>query len=319
MSKLKIFISSTYYDLKHVRNNLRSFIHSFGYEPVLFEHGDIPFIHKHPLDGSCYKEIPNCHMLILIIGGRYGSAQSSIYEEGRNEKNENEMYEEYTSVTRGEYATARKNNIPTFIFIKKEVAAEFQTYLKNKNKSNTDYAHVDSINIFKLIESIYNEKHGAFIKEFDVTENITDWLKNQWAGIFAHYLKHEREVVVAKTISEGLNELKSISNTLKKYSESMMNKILPEGYEDLVESEASQSLLDKSSRFCSEDLILYLSTLGFRDSPLSVYSYFVKSESFNSFFGKLDFEDFDISLMEKSIDLVLAEKEFEQLKKIYTI
>jgi hypothetical protein len=35
--KPRIFVSSTYYDLKHIRNNLKSFIDGFGYDAVLFE------------------------------------------------------------------------------------------------------------------------------------------------------------------------------------------------------------------------------------------------------------------------------------------
>ena len=43
MVKPRIFVSSTYYDLKYIRNSLRNFIESFGYEAVLFEDGDIPY------------------------------------------------------------------------------------------------------------------------------------------------------------------------------------------------------------------------------------------------------------------------------------
>lgn len=42
--KPRIFVSSTYYDLKYIRNDLENFIKSFGYESVLFESGDIAFV-----------------------------------------------------------------------------------------------------------------------------------------------------------------------------------------------------------------------------------------------------------------------------------
>lgn len=77
MAKTKVFVSSTYYDLKHIRNSLEEFISNFGYETVLFEDGDIAFRHDRPLDESCYSEISNCHIFVLIIGGRYGSATSA--------------------------------------------------------------------------------------------------------------------------------------------------------------------------------------------------------------------------------------------------
>ncbi len=37
----RVFISSTLYDLKYIRENLKFFVRSFGYEPVLSEEGAI--------------------------------------------------------------------------------------------------------------------------------------------------------------------------------------------------------------------------------------------------------------------------------------
>jgi hypothetical protein len=41
MARPRIFISSTYYDLKYIRASLDLFIESLGFEPVLSEKGDI--------------------------------------------------------------------------------------------------------------------------------------------------------------------------------------------------------------------------------------------------------------------------------------
>jgi hypothetical protein len=62
MAKPRIFVSSTYYDLRHIRDRLEVFIDTFGYDPVLFESGDIPFRHDVPLDESCYAEIQTYHI-----------------------------------------------------------------------------------------------------------------------------------------------------------------------------------------------------------------------------------------------------------------
>lgn len=37
MAKPRVFLSSTYYDLKHVRERIERFLANFGMEPVLFE------------------------------------------------------------------------------------------------------------------------------------------------------------------------------------------------------------------------------------------------------------------------------------------
>ncbi|TON64645.1 DUF4062 domain-containing protein, partial [Vibrio parahaemolyticus] len=121
MAKPRIFVSSTYYDLKHIRNSLEVFIDSFGYESVLYEDGDIPFHHDSPLDVSCYSEIKNCHILVLIIGGRYGSPASQQLDD-------NERIEFYNSVTKKEYETARGQDIPIYVFIDKNVHSEYHTF-----------------------------------------------------------------------------------------------------------------------------------------------------------------------------------------------
>ena len=72
MSVLKVFISSTCYDLDNVRDGLRDFIYNIGYEPVMSDYGDVlydPRIHTHT---SCIEEVKNCDMLVLLIGGRFG-------------------------------------------------------------------------------------------------------------------------------------------------------------------------------------------------------------------------------------------------------
>jgi hypothetical protein len=43
MAKPIVFISSTFYDLKHVRADLDLFLDQLGYEPIRNEEGDIPY------------------------------------------------------------------------------------------------------------------------------------------------------------------------------------------------------------------------------------------------------------------------------------
>ncbi|MBW2570128.1 MAG: DUF4062 domain-containing protein [Deltaproteobacteria bacterium] len=50
MAKPRIFVSSTYYDLKHIRAPLEIFIESLGYESILSEKGDIAYSPEQPLD-----------------------------------------------------------------------------------------------------------------------------------------------------------------------------------------------------------------------------------------------------------------------------
>ena len=49
MAAPKIFISSTYYDLRQSRENIEAFIKSIGYEPIMHERLTIPYTPERPL------------------------------------------------------------------------------------------------------------------------------------------------------------------------------------------------------------------------------------------------------------------------------
>ncbi len=72
MARPRVFVSSTCFDLYEVRDSLKAFIQSYGFEPILSERGDVyynPDLHTHD---SCLIEVLNCQLFILIIGGRFG-------------------------------------------------------------------------------------------------------------------------------------------------------------------------------------------------------------------------------------------------------
>ena len=127
MVKPRIFVSSTYYDLKYIRESLRKFIKDLGYEPVIFEEGHIADIPGQNVDLSCYSEVKNCHILVLIIGGRYGSSSSKSTNVEGNESNN-----KYESITVTEFQTAHTKNIPIYIFIEKEVLSAYSIRQQNE-------------------------------------------------------------------------------------------------------------------------------------------------------------------------------------------
>src|SRR5436853_3401046 len=98
MAKPRIFVSSTYYDLKYIRASLELFVESLGFDAVLSEKGDIAYTSDRPLDESCYREVDNADVFILIIGGRYGSEISS------GSKKPKAFFERYESITKKEYS-----------------------------------------------------------------------------------------------------------------------------------------------------------------------------------------------------------------------
>ena len=132
MAKPRVFVSLTYYDLKHIRASLESFIDSLGFDAILSEKGDIAYDPDIPLDESCYREVRNADIFVLLIGGRYGSEKS----ESRTSAPKG-FFERYDSITKMEYASAVEKDIPIFILIERAVYSEYQTYLLNKTSTET--------------------------------------------------------------------------------------------------------------------------------------------------------------------------------------
>lgn len=222
----RIFVSSTYYDLKHVRERIERFIENYYFDPVLFESDSVVFEHNKPLDVSCYNEVKLCHMMILIIGGRYGSIIS-----GENQKERKDSYnKDFISITRREFETASKMNIPVFVFIEKNVYAEYQTFSKNKeffesgDELDFSFAHVDDINVFKFI----NEVERVAIKTFERVEDIENYLGNQIAGMLFLYLQEMQNKREEDKILDSVGELKTISRKMNEMLNAVGEKLIGE-------------------------------------------------------------------------------------------
>lgn len=254
MARPRIFVSSTYYDLKHIRSSLELFIESVGYEPVLSEKGDIAYHPDIPLDESCYREASSADIFVLVIGGRYGSATSNS---GHNSSDD--FYERYESITRKEYETAVKSEIPVYILIERAVHAEYQTYQKNRDNSTISYAHVDSVNIFKLIEYILSQPKNNPTFDFDQSSQIETWLREQWAGLFREMLRARSQQRQLAALTEQIAELKAVNGTLKNYLEAVMKKVDPTESNHLIEREDKRLEEQKQlSTLATNELFSYI-------------------------------------------------------------
>jgi hypothetical protein len=223
MAHPRIFVSSTYYDLKHIRSSLELFIESLGYDSILSEKGDIAYLHNAPLDESCYREAANSDMLVLIIGGRYGSESSS-----NNTSNKVDFFSRYESITKKEYESANERDVPIYILIDDNVYSEYQTFTRNRD-GKINYAHVDSANIFRFIDQIIGMKRNNPIKTFGRFADIELWLKEQWSGLFRELLNKRSQQQQLKEITAQISDLREINETLRRYMENIMtNKNIEE-------------------------------------------------------------------------------------------
>lgn len=56
MAKPRVFISSTYFDLRNIRSDLERYIKERNYDAILNEKGHIAYSNTKRLEEYCYKE-----------------------------------------------------------------------------------------------------------------------------------------------------------------------------------------------------------------------------------------------------------------------
>jgi|SRR5579884_55425 len=234
MARPRVFISSTYYDLKYLRSSIEVFVESLGYDAILSEKGEVPYASDRALDESCYREVHNCNIYVLIIGGRYGSA-SSESRLSLTDKDLEDHNRKYESITKKEYKAAADNDIPIYILIERAVHAEYQTYLKNKENTGINYAHVDTINVFKFIDEIMSKPRNNPVQTFDRYSDIQEWLREQWAGTFRDLLHSRTSQQQLTSLATQVQTLSEVNTTLRRYLEELMTKIVPDATQVISE------------------------------------------------------------------------------------
>jgi hypothetical protein len=273
----RVFISSTYYDLKYLRERIELFLERFNFEPILFESDKLTYEHGKPVDGAAYEEVLLCNMMVLIVGGRYGSPASNNTD---LEEWQNKYDEDFVSITRKEYETALKNNIPVFILIDKNVYSEFQSFNDNKaffekliktggvKKGEYKFSHVDSPSVFYFIESLKQKP----VKTFEKVEEIESYLGNQFSGMFFLYLKKLQEESNGQKVLDSVSEL---NNAVKRMDEMVSgigkNLLGPQDFQKIVANQ--QSIL---IGFIAEKI---LSFIHFKNNSFDEFKYDTKETS----------------------------------------
>ncbi|MFT8420534.1 MAG: DUF4062 domain-containing protein [Gluconacetobacter sp.] len=200
MAKPRVFVSSTFYDLRLARGELEHFIKEMGYEPVLNERGHIPYGKDKALEKYCYNEISKVNIVVAIIGGRFGS-----------QSRDSENY----SVSNMELKTAQEQGKQVYIFIESGVMSEYHTYTKNKDVQGITYSHVDDIRVYKFIDEIYSLSKNNQISSFESMPQLVSYLREQWAGLFERFLEGEAQV----SLVDMMNKMEQVTSTLEGLTE----------------------------------------------------------------------------------------------------
>ncbi len=185
-----MFVSSTCYDLRQVRANLRSFIESLGLQPILSEYDSFPVNPDVSAVENCLRVVDeNADIFLLIIGGRYGKPT-----------------EKDKSVTNMEYLRARAKGIPIYAFVQKSILNILPVWRDNPDSNFQNVA--DSPKLFEFVASLMDVE-GIWVFPFELAQEITDTLRKQLAYLFMNALNLRMRV---KTVGlpESLAQLQGI-------------------------------------------------------------------------------------------------------------
>lgn len=184
----RVFISSTYVDLADARSSIEECLQSLYFEPIAFERGGISYDHRKPLDLSCYEAVKECDMMILVIGGRYGSKASNLSDsvDGRT----------INSITKSEYLEAIAAGIKVITFVKENVLHEYYTYRNQPKIQRRTFkpAAVDNIAVFQLIYEVLQLDHNNQVVKYETVSEIVQKLRQEVALLAYKALNDDKDV-----------------------------------------------------------------------------------------------------------------------------
>lgn len=171
-----VFVSSTCYDLKQVREDLKDYFEdNYGFQTMLSEFDSFPI---NPCKGTFENCIENvdkaADIFVLIIGTRYGY----ITQSGK-------------SITNLEYLHAKEKGIPIYVFVDKQLYDNMIIWRSNKDANFTGV--VDNPKIFEFVSGIYDESK-QWIYTYDSVRDIKMALKQQLSLIFCDGLTLQKVV-----------------------------------------------------------------------------------------------------------------------------
>jgi hypothetical protein len=167
-----IMISSTFYDLHQIRSDISQFIsEDLGYIPLLSELPSFPVDPDVDTIENCRRRVEqNTDVLILIIGGRYGSIDSKTDK----------------SVTNLEFLAAKMKGIPIYAFVESSILSAFPIWKANPNGNYE--TSVDTTKVFEFIELVRNTER-VWTFEFREAKDIITIIKIQLAYLVKESLR----------------------------------------------------------------------------------------------------------------------------------
>lgn len=264
----RVFVSSTCYDLKYIRESLNYFIKTLGYDSVLSDQGDVYYNVGSHTHESCIDEVSTCQLFVLIIGGRYG---------GKYVHSEN-------SITNEEYKAAIRSHIPVFTLVESGVYKDHNTYQVNSKNKNVDrdkitYPSVDNIKIFSFIDEVRRHSINNALQPFDNFADIESYLKKQWAGMLFDFLLRSKYDSQGKITEKLLSDLSIASKKTEELVEYLIKQANTDNAQEIIDY---ADLKSKAERF-PELVLETFGIIGLRN---------ISVEKLNSFDDSMSWDDY---------------------------
>ncbi|HEX3464744.1 MAG TPA: DUF4062 domain-containing protein [Candidatus Elarobacter sp.] len=164
-----VMVSSTFYDLREVRHQIRRMVEGdLGYQVLISESPEFPIDTDVGAIENCRRRVErDVDVLVLVVGNRYGSIDLSSGK----------------SVTTVEYLTARAKGIPIYVFVEKRtlVLADARLAVPVEQRGALG-ALVDNVELFEFIERI-RAVDKVWVNGFETADDITGALRTQFAYI----------------------------------------------------------------------------------------------------------------------------------------
>lgn len=228
MAGLRVFVSSTCFDLAAQRSQVRGLLTRMGYEPIMSDHSDVlfdPRLHTHT---SCIKEVVNADMMILLIGSRFGggavpqSLSEVDFETISKSTSRADLIKETDklSITQVEVLKAIEIEVPLFAFVESKVYSDHHLYQRNKHQKFAEEISYPSVEkqssakyIFEFINLITHRFSNNSMIPYSSFADIEDHLVKQWSMMFQRYLREDRdrtfEARRADAILEQIQDVKA--------------------------------------------------------------------------------------------------------------
>lgn len=141
--KLRVFISSTVYDLIDVRAELSAHLAAMGVTPVLSDDKLSDFRVQQEMNSiaTCLVNVESCDEFILILDRRYGP---KLGKAGFDD----------VSATHLEYRHAIASGRPIHVFVRDRMAAEYSIWKQNKRSEAIGFPWVkeEDLGLFELLD-----------------------------------------------------------------------------------------------------------------------------------------------------------------------